>query len=47
MAKLKDDFLDDGVGKLPEGAGGIICVLAAAMFWLGFGAGLAVSALLS
>lgn len=47
MADQKDDFLDDDRGGLPEGAGIILSVLGSVLFWLGFGAGLVVAALLS
>jgi hypothetical protein len=47
MADLKDDFLDDDRGGLPEGAGVILSALGAVLFWLGFGAGMVVAALLS
>lgn len=47
MADQQEDFLDDGRCGLPEGAGIILVALGAVLFWLGFGAGLAVAALLS
>lgn len=47
VADLKDDFVDDDSGGLAEGAGVVLTLLGAVLFWLGFCAGLAVSAFLS
>lgn len=47
MSNPRDDFSDDDSGGLTEGAGVVLTLLGGVIFWLGFCAGLPVSAFLS
>ncbi|MBN9568966.1 MAG: hypothetical protein J0H79_15340 [Alphaproteobacteria bacterium] len=39
MTDHDDECSDDDAGRLPEGAGVILCLLGAVLFWAGIAAG--------
>ncbi|MDN2567922.1 hypothetical protein N1F89_16995 [Aquibium sp. A9E412] len=42
MADQHDEFFDDDAGRLPEGAGVILCLVGAGLFWLGLAIGVGI-----